>query len=45
MAKQHCREVSPHATDEGKVSIKKKLRDVQQERKGATFKQVLNIFE
>ena len=24
MAKQHCREVSPHATDEGKASIKKK---------------------
>ena len=23
MAKQHCREVSPHATDEGKASIKK----------------------
>ena len=24
MAKQQCREVSPHATDEGKASIKKK---------------------
>ena len=23
MAKQHCREVSPHATDEGNASIKK----------------------
>ena len=25
MAKQHCREVSPHATDEGKASIKKNM--------------------
>ena len=23
MAKQHCRELSPHSTDEGKASIKK----------------------